>query len=169
MKLPEVLRYFWMRIEIMSSSDTPQMQEQQNVDLIKRFYTAFGKGDVDTIINSLADQLVWRFDAPSLIPYAGQYKTPTQVREGFFGSLVSTQKDYALETDEFIGQDDKVIMVGKYGATVNATGKRFEVPLVHVWTMQDGKVNRFILFTDTARVAEAYSVEGVAPPLTWIP
>jgi uncharacterized protein len=142
------------------------MQEQQNVDLIKRFYTAFGKGDIDAIINSLADQLIWQFEAPSVIPYAGQYKTPDQVKEGFFGSLVSTQKDYALKTDEFVAQDDKVIMVGSYGATVNATGKRFDAALVHVWTIQDGKVKRFVNFTDTAKVAEAYSVEGGAPP-TW--
>jgi uncharacterized protein len=143
------------------------MQEQQNIDLIKRVYEAFGKGDIDTIIGSLADQLVWRFDAPSVIPYAGEYKTPDQVKEGFFASLASTQKDYALKTDEFVAQDDKVIMVGSYGATVNATGKRFDLALVHVWTIQDGKVKRFVNFTDTAKVAEAYSLEGASAPLTW--
>jgi uncharacterized protein len=145
------------------------MQEQQNIDLIKRVYAAFGKGDIDTIIDSLADKLTWRFDAPSVIPYAGEYKTPDQVKEGFFGSLASTQKDYALKTDEFIAQNDKVIMVGSYGATVNATGKRFDLPLVHVWTIEDGKVKRFVNFTDTAKVAEAYSVEGAVAPLTWKP
>jgi ketosteroid isomerase-like protein len=40
--------------------------------------------------------------------------------------------------------------------TVNATGKRFDLPLVHVWTIQNGKVKRFLNFTDTARAAEAY-------------
>jgi ketosteroid isomerase-like protein len=71
------------------------MQEQQNIDLIKRVYAAFGKGDIDTIIDALADQLTWRFwrfDVPSVIPYAGEYKTPEQVKAGFFGSLASTQK-----------------------------------------------------------------------------
>ena len=133
------------------------MQEQQNIDLVKRLYEAFGKGDIDTIIGSLANQLVWRFDAPLVIPYAGEYKTPDQVKEGFFGSLASTQNDYALKTDEFIAQDDKLIMVGSYGATVNDTGKRFDLPLVHVWTIQDGKVKCFVNFTDTAKVAEAYA------------
>jgi ketosteroid isomerase-like protein len=144
------------------------MQEQQNIDLVKKLYEAFGKGDIDTIIGSLADQLVWRFDASSVIPYAGEYKTPDQVKDGFFGSLASTQKDYALKTDEFIAQDDKVVMVGSYGATVDATGKRFDLPLVHVWRIQNGKVTRFLVFTDTAKVAEAYSVEGGVPP-TWKP
>lgn len=67
---------------------------------------------------------------------AGEYQTSGQVKEEFFGSLASTQKDYALKTDEFIAQDDKVIMVGSYGATVNATGKRFD-PLVHGARLDD--------------------------------
>ena len=44
------------------------MQEQQNIDLVKKLYGAFGKGDIDTIIDHLDGQLVWRFDAPSVIP-----------------------------------------------------------------------------------------------------
>lgn|SRR6478672_5583542 len=134
------------------------MQEQDNIDLIKKLYAAFGEGDIETIIGHLADQLVWRFDAPSMIPYAGEFGTPEQVKEGFFASLASTQKDYSLQTDEFIAQGDKVIMVGSYGATVKSTGKRFDLPLAHAWTIQNGKVKRFVNFTDTARVAEAYTV-----------
>jgi uncharacterized protein len=130
------------------------MQAQQNIDLIKKPYEAFGKGDIDTIIDHLDGQLVWRFDAPSVIPYAGEHDTPNKVREGFFRPLANTQREYALRTDEFIAQDDKVIMVGGYGATVTATGKSFDLPLVHVWTIQNGKVKRFVNFTDTAKVAE---------------
>jgi ketosteroid isomerase-like protein len=134
------------------------MQEQDNIDLIKKLYAAFGQGDIETIIDHLADQLVWRFDAPSVIPYAGEHGTPEQVKEGFFANLASTQKDYSLQTDEFIAQGGKVIVVGSYGATVKSTGKRFDLSLAHAWTIQNGKVKRFVNFTDTARVAEAYSV-----------
>jgi uncharacterized protein len=133
------------------------MQEQQNIDLVKKLYGAFGKGEIDMIIDHLAEKLDWRFDAPSVIPYSGEYDTPEKVREGFFGSLASTQKGYTLRSDEFIAQDDKVIMVGGYGATVIATGKSFDLPLVHVWTIQSGKVTRFANFTDTAKVVEAYT------------
>lgn len=133
------------------------MQEQQNIDLVKKLYAAFGKGDIETIIDHLADQLIWRFDAPSVVPYAGEHDTPDQVKAGFFQPLASTQKNHALSADEFIAQDDKVIMVGRYGATVTSTGKSFDLPLVHVWTVQNGRVKRFVNFTDTAKVAEAYT------------
>ena len=41
------------------------MHEQQNIDLVKKLYEAFGKGDIKTISDHLSGQLVWRFDAPS--------------------------------------------------------------------------------------------------------
>jgi ketosteroid isomerase-like protein len=132
------------------------MPEQENVDLIRRLYEAFGKGDINTIIDHLASQFVWRFDAPSSVPFAGDFKTPDEVRRGFFGSLAETQKDQAVKPEEFIARDDNVVVIGRYSAVVTATNKRIDVPLVHVFTIQNGKVTRYLNFTDSATIAEAY-------------
>ena len=118
------------------------MQEQQNIELTKMLYEAFGKGDIDTIIDHLADRFVWRFDAPPSVPFAGDYKTPDEVRRGFFGSLAETQKDQTLNPEEFIAQDDKVVMVGRYSATVTATNKRIDVAVVHIFTSLRSKMER---------------------------
>jgi uncharacterized protein len=132
------------------------MPEQENVDLIRRLYEAFGKGDINTIIDHLASQFVWRFDAPSSVPFAGDFKTPDEVRRGFFGSLAETQKDQGVKPEEFIARDDNVVVIGRYSAVVTATNKRIDVPLVHVFTIQNGKVTRYLNFTDSATIAEAY-------------
>jgi len=139
-----------------SKESTPSMQEQQNIDLIKGLYEAFGKGDIDPIIDHLAGQFVWRFDAPPIIPFAGDYKTPDEIRRGFFGSLAETQTNRVLNPEEFIAHDDKLVMVGRYSAVVTATNKRIDVAVVHVFTIQKGKITRFLNFTDSARIAEAY-------------
>ena len=57
--LPRVLAH--------SKKGPSPMQEQQNIDLVKKLYGAFGKGDIQTIIDHLSDHLIWRFDAPSVI------------------------------------------------------------------------------------------------------
>ena len=44
-----------------------------------------------------------------------------------------------------------------WDATVAATGKAFEVAVVHVFTFENGKVTRYLNFTDSAKVAEAYT------------
>jgi uncharacterized protein len=132
------------------------IQEQQNIDLIKRLYEAFGKGDIEAIVDHLADRFVWRFDPPPTVPFAGDYKTPDEVRRGFFGSLAESQKDQALNPEEFIAQDDRVVMVGRYSAVVTATNKRIDVAVVHIFTIQNGKITRYMNFSDSARIAEAY-------------
>ena len=133
------------------------MNEQANVELLKKLYGAFGSGDIDTIISHLARQFVWRFDAPSIIPYAGEFKTPEEVRNNFFGSLASSTSRQMLYPEQFIAQGDEVVMVGRYSATVAATGKSFEVAVVHLFTFKDGKVTRYINLTDSAQVAGAYT------------
>jgi ketosteroid isomerase-like protein len=133
------------------------MPELQNIDLVKKLYEAYGKGDIDTLIDHLADPFDWNFDAPSIIPFAGDQQTRDEVRRRFFGSLAESQKDQSLSPQEFIAQGDKVVMVGRYSATVVATGKSIDLAVVHVFTIQSGKITRFVNFTDTARLAEAYT------------
>ncbi|HZC35401.1 MAG TPA: hypothetical protein VE242_07295, partial [Chthoniobacterales bacterium] len=60
------------------------MPEQENIDLIKGLYEAFGKGDIDTIFSHFADRFVWRFDAPPIVPFAGDFKTADEVSRGHF-------------------------------------------------------------------------------------
>jgi hypothetical protein len=76
------------------------MQEQQNIDPIKALYQAFGK-ETSTHV---ASHLVWPFDAPPIVPYAGDYKTPDEVRRRFFGSLAETQTDRVRVHVESQGQ-----------------------------------------------------------------
>jgi uncharacterized protein len=129
----------------------------QNVDLVKKLYAAFAKGDIDTLIDHLTTESVFRFDGPSVIPYAGEHRTPQGIRDGFFGPLAKSLSNEMLTPEEFVAQDDKVVMIGRYKATIAATGKTLDLAVVHVFTIKDGKVIRFLSFTDTARVAEAYT------------
>ncbi len=122
------------------------MQEQQNIDLIKKLYQAFGQGDINTLIAHLADDFVWRFDAPSVIPYAGDQKTHDEVRNAIFGSLWQCERGQMLKPEEFIAQGDKVVVIGRYHATVAATGKSFDVAKVHEFTIQKRQSNAISRF-----------------------
>jgi hypothetical protein len=52
------------------------MQEQQNIDLLKRPYEAFGEGDIDTIIGFSGQSVGLAIDAPSVIPYPANIRLP---------------------------------------------------------------------------------------------
>jgi hypothetical protein len=66
---------------------------------MKGLYEAFGKGDIDPIIDNLAGHFVWRFDAPRLSLLPETIKPPDEVHRGFFGSLAETQTDRVLNPE----------------------------------------------------------------------
>ena len=131
------------------------MNEQANVDLIKKLYAAFAAGDIQTIINHLDAGVEWRCEGPSVVPYCGHFQGPDNVLK-FFAALASTQAGMKLTTDEYIAQDDKVVTVGRYSANVPATGKTLDSAITHIFTIRDGRVTRFHDFADTAQMADAY-------------
>ena len=137
------------------------MNEQDNTALIQRMYDAFSRGDIQTILDSLAPNVEWITEGPSTIPYAETYKGAANVGE-FFEVLAATQEKHNLVTHEFIAQGNKVATSGRYAATVKATGKSFDTAIAHVFTIENGKVTRFLDFFDTAAVADAYQAAGSA-------
>ena len=137
------------------------MNEQDNAALIKKMYDAFGRGDIQTILDNLAPNVEWVTEGPSIIPYAQKYTGVDSVR-GFFQALATTQENHNLTAGEFIAQGDKVATTGRYSAIVKETGKRFDTAVAHIFTIQNGKVTRFLDFFDTSAVADAYRGTGSA-------
>jgi ketosteroid isomerase-like protein len=137
------------------------MNEQQNVALIQKLYSAFSRGDIQTILDNVTPDVEWILEGPEIIPFAGKRTGPDQVR-GFFTALGSTQSDQKLTIDDYIAQGDKVAAVGRYSAVVTATGKKLNSAAAHIFTIRDGKVSRFLDFGDTAQAADAYTTTRAA-------
>jgi ketosteroid isomerase-like protein len=45
--------------------------EQQNIELIKSMYEAFGRGDIPSILDKLTTDIKWTTEGLELIPYTG--------------------------------------------------------------------------------------------------
>ena len=61
-----------------------------------------------------------------------------------------------FEPTEFIAQGDRVVALGKYGATVKSTGRSYESDWVHVFSVKDGKITSFVEFFDNALASRAF-------------
>ena len=48
---------------------------------------------------------------------------------------------------------DEVFGVGSYSGRYLKTGKSVTVPFAHAWTLRDGKIVKFVQYTDTLVVA----------------
>ncbi len=137
------------------------MSEKSNADLILSFYAAFARGDAQYILDRVTDDVEWITEGPSSIPYCGALHGKTQVA-GFFQALAETQTDHKLTTDFVVAQGDKVCTMGRYAATVRATGRRADSAIAHAFTVRDGKISQFLDFFDTAAFASAYTAAAAA-------
>jgi ketosteroid isomerase-like protein len=63
---------------------------------------------------------------------------------------------FALNIDRLIeGTDDVVLVLGRYSGTGRKGGKSLDAAFAHVWELHDGKLKRFLHYTDTAKFNEA--------------
>ena len=131
------------------------MSEQQNIQVIKDAYGAYERGDIESILASLTDNVDWYLPGPEVIPGAGRFKGKDAVAQ-WFPRLADAEEVMAFEAKEFFAAGDTVVVLGHYAAKVKATGRKNEFDWVHVFRFQGGKVSSWEQFNDTATSAEAY-------------
>jgi ketosteroid isomerase-like protein len=107
-----------------------------NEDLVRRGYEAFAAGDVGTLNELFADDIVWH--TPGRSPISGDQRGKQAVLE-FFGRIgEETQGSFKLDLHDVIGNDEHVVVLSK--ATGQRGGKTLENNVVNVFHVTDGKV-----------------------------
>lgn len=124
-----------------------------NADIITAHYAASDRGDLDGMLEPLADDVSWTEAAG--FPYAGTYLGPDAVAAGVFQRIQDEWDDYTVAIDEVIDGGDVVVGIGTYSGTYRATGRFFAARVAHVWRLTDHRVVAFEQFTDTELVNRA--------------
>ena len=119
------------------------------VDVVRRSYDAFARDDMDGVLADMHPDIEW-YQAQGL-PHGGYYRGLAEVRRNIFDPLDEEWWDeFAADPEEFLDARDQVVVLGRYRGVAKGTGKRLDVPFVHVWTLRDGRAVRFRQFLDTA-------------------
>src|SRR5205823_2847097 len=128
-----------------------------NTEIVKGIYEAFGRGDIETILNNLADNVEWHVSGDQDgIPYAGTYHGRNGVRDFF--SVLSDSIGYdRFEPRRFVAEGDQVAVFGYYHGTVKVNGQTVETNWAMEWTLKDAKATSFTAYDDTAAVAAAFA------------
>jgi ketosteroid isomerase-like protein len=136
---------------------------EQNITLVQSAYAAFGRGDVDGILATLADNISWEpvHGASEHVPWAGKRMGKEAVRE-FFRILDQTEIFDSFEPKEFIAQGDRVVVLGSYAGRTKTTNRELSSDWVMIFRCQDGKVTDFREFADSGAVNAAHEPRAAA-------
>lgn len=124
------------------------------VAIVKEFYQALGSGDVERAVALLAPELEWT-EAERFPYYGGVWRHPQEVLDKLFAPLARDWDGFSVTPQEFIGDGERVISLGRYEGTFRATSRRMSAPFAHRWHVRNGKIVKFVQYTDTAKVLEA--------------
>ena len=129
---------------------------EDNLDVVRRGYEAFGRGDINALLESFDEQVQWVTPGPAELATSGR-RTGRQEVGQFFASVNELFDVQRFEPREYIAQGDRIVVLGEETARVRATGKTLDLDWVHVFTLRNGKVVAFQEFFDTAAVVAAMS------------
>src|SRR3954452_22698413 len=129
------------------------MAQNGNREILQSMYDAFARGDVPFVLERFDPEVEWI--EPDGSPYGGTYRGPEEVLNGVFMKLGTEWDGFQVTPDELVGDGGSIVALGHLSGTYKATGKRFRTPFAHAWKFRDGRVVRFIEYTDTLPVQQA--------------
>ena len=124
------------------------------IDIVHGFYDALGRGDVPGVLGRLHDRLEWT-EAERFPYYSGTWHSPQEVLDKLLVPITRDWDGFSAKPHDFIADGDRVVALGVYSGTSRTTGKSMTSPFAHVWTVRDGRLASFNMYTDTAKVLEA--------------
>ena len=121
------------------------------IEVIQQLYGAFDRRDVAQIFGLFSSDI--EIVQSEEVPWGGVYRGHEEARE-FFTKLTE-RINSTLEIERYIVAEDQVAVVGWTCGTVNATGAKYRVPIVHTWKVRDGKAVRVHFLIDNATMLAA--------------
>ena len=120
-----------------------------NTEIVKGMYEAFGRGDIETILNGLADNVEWVSSPESkTIPAGGTYRGRAAVA-GFFKKVADSTEFDSFMPEKYVEQGDTVVALGSYSGRTKPGNKPFRSPWAMVFTIRGGKLTMFEEHYDT--------------------
>jgi uncharacterized protein len=132
------------------------MTEADNTKIIQDCYAAFGRGDVQAILDRVDDNVSWNawYGAGKQVPFGGTRHGKAAVGD-FFKQIAQHINFSTLEPRQFVATGDKVVALGHYSGKTSA-GKNYDSDFAMVFTLRNGKVTHFQEFNDSAAINAAF-------------
>ncbi|HEX5709079.1 MAG TPA: nuclear transport factor 2 family protein [Pyrinomonadaceae bacterium] len=128
---------------------------QENVEVVRRMYEAFGRGDIATVVGALDAEIEW-WEAENFIYADGNpYRGPEAVLHGVFARLGEEWEGFSVAPEGVLDAGETAVGYGHYSGTFKRTGERVRAQFAHFFTLREGKVVKFQQYTDTAQFLRA--------------
>lgn len=133
------------------------MSRDDNLRTITTIYEAFGRGDAETILAQVTDDVDWAADASDdAAPWYGQ-RTGKEAVGRFFGDIAGAIEVLEFTPVDLAATDDAVLTFVRFRFRGVGSGVEGSANLHHYFRFRDGKVDYYRGSEDTALTARILS------------
>ncbi|SEN59886.1 nuclear transport factor 2 family protein [Actinacidiphila rubida] len=128
------------------------MSADANLATVTSVYEAFGRGDVQAILDALSDDVNWATEAAStVVPWYGMRSGKSEVR-AFFEDFGSTMEVEEFTPVAFAATGTDVMTVVRLKARHRVGGRSVAMQMHHWFSFRDGLIAHHRATEDTAQV-----------------
>ncbi len=127
---------------------TPAMRP---IEVVGAAYEAYARRDLAAIVALYHPEC--ELEQTALLPWGGTYRGHLGLQQ-FFERLTATI-DTRIADETLFEAGDKVVSIGRTRGVARGTGAAFDLPAVHVYTVEDGTIRRYEAYVDTPGMLRA--------------
>ena len=133
---------------------------QANIATLQSLYAAYVRGDVQSLIDGCAPDVIWESGGRGGDFPAFGLRTGIAGVADFCRTAAELVDFSEFSPREFYADKDMVFVLGQYAMTVKRSGRKVAADWIHLFTFRGGKIAKFREFTDTALFVAAYRAEA---------
>ena len=124
-----------------------------NVDVVKKVYEAFGRGDVPAVLGAMDPGIEWHeAESHPYMPSGEAWIGPDAIVNNLFTRIGADWDGFAIHPKSFYDAGNSVIVEARYSGTFRPNGKSLDAQVCHLWDVRNGKITRFQQYVDTAKL-----------------
>jgi len=136
------------------------MSIEKNIQTVKDFFAAIGRGDREGLLALAAEDIEWIIPGKDW-PLAGTHRGRVGVADLI--ETASRSIETSTEPREFVAQGDRVAVIGVARGKIKATNKTFEDDWIFAITVRDGRLTNIREYIDTQALARASRMDASGP------
>ena len=138
------------------------MSTQKNVQIVRDFFAAMGRGDRQGLMALSAEDIAWIIPGEDW-PLAGTHRGHEGLKDLLQKAAEMVETSFP-KPPEFVAQGDRVLVVGFATGRIKATNRTFKDDWVFAITVRDGKLTNIREYIDTQALARASEMDASPRP-----
>jgi ketosteroid isomerase-like protein len=124
---------------------------ERDLEKIEELYRAQQKRDIRSILMLMSPDV--EIIQSTELPWGGTYLGHDGVKK--FLAALSEHINSQVQVERLIDAGEKIAVVGRTSGTARKTKLEFDLPIVHIWTFNEGQVIRFEPYIENATMLAA--------------